>query len=135
MSKHAVIVVFILLAFAGCKDTDNAAKWAGTYNGTTGGAYANTFNQVVIQESSDNVVRIFANTVQPTGVYTYAVIQNGKVQSSSSVTFNETDSVLGVAQPLLLVGTVTLNGSILTLQGTGINSSDTVAYYFYGTKQ
>jgi len=125
-----------LLVFAGCKDTDNASKWVGTYIGTTGGIHGNTFNQIIISESNQSTIRIACDTLLPsTAVYTYAVLQNASVLSTTSATFSETDSVLGYIHPMLLSGTATLNGNSLTFQGYGISAYDTISYYFQGTKQ
>ncbi len=128
--------VALLLALAACKDTDNAAKWVGTYKGTGNGTKGNNFNQVVIEESNSTTIRISADTALPSGaVYTYSTIQHGNVQSATAATFNETDSVLGFTHPLLLSGNISLNGNTILFVGTGISAYDTISYYFFGTKQ
>jgi hypothetical protein len=132
MSKKSFIVLaVILLAFAGCKDTDNASKWAGTYNATTGGLYTNNFSQVIMQESNGNTLRVMLDS----GSTTYVLLQGVSVQSAASGTINETDSILGFNHPFQINGTVTLAGSVLTLNGTAINAYDTLPVHFYGTKQ
>jgi len=125
----------VLFSFAGCKDTDNASRWVGTYISAAGGVYPNTFYQLVIQESNSNTVRIAADTVLSNNmVYTYATLQNVTVQSAGAATFNESDSVSGYLHPFQLTGTATLNGATITFQGTGVNAYDTIHYYFYGAK-
>jgi hypothetical protein len=137
MDKRILIgMAFVLLAFAGCKDTDNASKWVGTYSATSGGLTNSTFNQVVIQQSNDNTVRVALDTILPNQtVYTYVTLQNLTLQSTTSGTINETDSVLRYTQPFLMTGTAVLNGNTLTITGKGVNSVDSILYYFYGTKQ
>jgi hypothetical protein len=131
-----IFVGLLLLPLAGCKNNDTASAWAGTYVTAPGGVYGNTFNQVVITEGNRTTIAIAADTVLPTEqVFTYATILHCTVQSTSAAAFSETDSVLGFNHPFLLTGTATLNGNVLTFEGTGINAYDTIAYYFYGTKQ
>lgn len=122
--KRLVVIAVILMAFAGCKDTDNAANWVGIYTGTGNGTHGNNFNQLVISESNHSTIRISADTViSGTGaVYTYATIQNVNVQSASAAGFNELDSVLGYLHPLQLTGNVALNGNTIIFSGTGISA-------------
>ncbi len=135
--KTWFMAVLVLLVFAGCKDADTAAKWVGTYSGTSDGVHGNTFNQLIVEESNNYTIRISADTVLPGGVatYTYATIKNVTVHDAATGSFNELDTVLGFTHPLQLSGTVSLSGNTITLSGIGLSAYDTIGYYFYGTKQ
>jgi hypothetical protein len=124
-----------LLAIAGCKDADNASKWVGIYKASSGGLTTSTFSQIAVTESNGNTIRMALDTVLPPTTFTYVTLQNVTLQSSTSGTINETDSVIGVNQPMLITGTTTLNGNILTVTGKAANSTDSILFYFYGTKQ
>ena len=124
MVQRVLIALFGLLLFAGCKDTDNASKWAGTYITAAGGLYPNSFYRVVVGENNLNSIR---NVI-------YFVLQNVTVQNATGANFNENDSVVGFLHPFELSGTATLNGAAITLQGTGVNAYDTIHFYFYGVK-
>ena len=135
MKRGFLIAMLALLLFAGCKDTDNASKWVGTYNASAGGSQANTGNQIVVQENSSTTLRMFLNDTVYAQVVTYAILQNVVLSGNVSGSVYETDSVLGLSHPLLLNGSVTLNGNILTVTAKGTNAFDTTSIYFYGTKQ
>jgi hypothetical protein len=136
MRKLVFIAISVaLLIIAGCKDTDNASKWVGTYKATSGGLANSTFSQIVVSESNGNTIKMQLDTVLPPTFLTYVTLQNVSLQSSTSGTINETDAVFGVSQPMLITGTTTLNGNILTVTGKAANSTDSVLFYFYGTKQ
>ena len=137
MVQRILIVLFGLLLFAGCKDTDNASKWAGTYITAAGGLYPNSFYRVVVGENNLTSIRIEADSSaapsQSPNVI-YFVLQNVTVQNATGTNFSENDSVVGFLHPFQLSGTATLNGAAITLQGTGVNAYDTIHYYFYGVK-
>ena len=137
MRQRILIAIFGLVLFAGCKNTDNASKWASKYITGAGGLYPNTFYELVVEENNINTIRIEADSCGPSSsdpCFTYLVLQNVKLQSPDSATFNENDSVLGFLHPFQLSVRVTLNGAAITLQGTGVNAFDTIHYHFYGVK-
>jgi hypothetical protein len=141
-----LLVLFVLLVFAGCKDKNTlASQWAGTYYQTsvifppTG----TPLSKLVIQATGDNTVRLICDSTSSVGVnYTFTVIQNATVISPAPVlaglpciTFSETDPVYGHAQLLAMSGKIANFGSTITLEAGGINNTDTISFWFNGAKQ
>jgi hypothetical protein len=133
--KTFIITAVVLTILTCCKQTDNASKWVGNYIPGAGGVYTNSFYRVIVKEKDKNILSLEADTSTPPSsapYVTYLVLQNVTLQTATTASFNESDSVTGNSHPFQLSGTVTLSGSRITLQGTGVNSSDTIHFYFYG---
>jgi hypothetical protein len=136
MSKKALITIAVILtALAGCKKTDDASKWAGTYIECGCGLYPNTFYRLIVREKDRNTLSIEADTTTgPSSApyITYVTLQNVALQGATTASFSEYDTIAGNSHLFQFSGTATLNGSSITLQGTGVNSNDTLHFYFFG---
>lgn len=132
-SKLMVAVLVLIVAASGCKKTDNAALWVGTYTGT---GNSNTINQVTISEVNSSTLQIQLQVTSGAGTITYATMLNAKLQSASAVTINETGQLAGSSDQYHYTGSGTLSGNTLTLSGQGqdVVTDSVKLYYFVGNK-
>jgi hypothetical protein len=131
------VLVFIMAFMPGCKkDTDNAAKWVGTYVGTAG--YSNTVNQITISEVNSTTLKIELQTPYAGTFITFVTISNAKLVDATNASVNEDGYILPDATTVYhFNGSGHLSGNTLTFSGTGTNStnpSDVKGYAFTGSK-
>jgi hypothetical protein len=136
--KNLIAFALVALFFAGCKkDTDNASKWVGTYTAASGGGlgYNSFINQVMVEESNNNTLRLFLNNSSGTNVVTYVTLQNVTLQNATGGTISESDSTLGVHGLVQYNGSVALiSGDTLKMICAGLDSGVTTNFNFYGAK-
>jgi hypothetical protein len=132
MNKKLILLIALAIALiAGCKKTDNASNWVGTYTSVNP---TDSINQVTIAEVNSSTLQIQLQAHYGTIVYTYATIQQAKLQSATTVLVNETGNVAGYTGTFQFSGSGVLSGNSLTISGGAVNTADTLGYYFSGAK-
>jgi hypothetical protein len=132
-----IIALMALVIIAGCKK-DNASAWVGKYTAVNA---IDSINQVTITEVNSSTLQIAIQANYSIGnvssVVTFVTIQQAKLQSATSATFNESDVVQDV--PAFngtdqVAGSAALSGNTLTVVGTATNGNLTYNYSFNGSK-
>lgn len=124
------ISALFILSLTSCQK-DWAEQWIGTYNGTAG----STFNSIVVTKVNNKTIKMELRTIVLGQPYTYATIGNGKLNSESSVSINESGTIAGYSGTYTFTGGGTINGNTLTLSGAATQPGQSTLYYsFTGTK-
>ncbi len=126
----ASVFCLFMLSLTSCQK-DLAEQWIGTYNGTAG----STFNCIVVTKVNNKTIKMELRTLVLGQPYTYATIGNGKLNSESSVSINESGTIAGYSGTYTFTGGGTINGNTLTLSGAATQPGQSTLYYsFTGTK-
>jgi hypothetical protein len=129
--KFVIIVALAIALIAGCKKTDNASNWVGTYTSLNP---TDSVNQVTIAEVNSSTLQIQLQAHYGSVVYTFATIQQAKLQTATTALVNETGNVAGYTATFQFSGSGVLSGNSVTISGTATNSTNNLSYYFTGTK-
>ncbi|MDB5282764.1 MAG: hypothetical protein JWO06_1839 [Bacteroidota bacterium] len=131
MKKSILAALVALVFFAGCKKTDNAANWVGTYTDKVN----NNIQQIVIMKVDRNTIEI---QLQKTAGNTFLTLKSVALADATSAKVNEN----GNLPPDLVTiyhfsGSAILSGNDLTFFGNSvstIDSTNTQSYSFNGSK-
>jgi len=119
-------VLFIFVLLSGCSKEPAAGpisgtNWAGVY--VADPQSASTLTQIQISNASGNALKIVLKVEQFSYVYTATTLQSVAVTSGTTATINENEEIIENTDLGLYAfkGTVTINGTHVTLNATATN--------------
>lgn len=124
---------FILLIITGCKKTNDAANWVGTYTSQTG----SNLNRIIVAQVTATAITMQLQKQDGSDYNTFTNLQKVTLTNGTTAAINENVNIVGYTNVYTFTGSATLNGNSVSFSGKAVNTnnaSDVINYSFNGTK-